>query len=762
MNIFEKTRIILILMMVTISNIAYAEVDNHDVNVSKIKSDFRVKHDLSLQSLQVIPKPIRLTGPQNQKTVVLPLSSRQLVSDLTLSLFVTNSISLVSRSQLAVSMNGSVIGQIPFKASQPETRVRMTIPADLLKSGYNRLTFSVAQHYSDKCEDPTAPELWSEIDTQRSQLSYSVTPRAIKPLLSNLPQLMDKRLLGTYSLTLATSVNVDDTLVESGGFIAQAAALSRDYAPISIRHLVAEPAVFDDNLSQGEYASLSRMQFGNKDVVLMGTRDEIKPWLDDETYKRAEKPLLAMYAVGEHKQHFLLIVTGASKEQMRQAASMLAIGYATLPPNSQANDDEIASMPALKRPTLVSDVKQSFSSFGFDTVTRQGLNAKEINIKFWVPADRFAKPNSEFDLHLHMAYGSGLGVQSTLDFYLNEHFEQTIHLFERQGAVNYDYRLPMPINSLEAGWNELRIKPNLLPEREGGECQPIYSDNLLLTIFEDSFFRSDEIEKLVQLPDLELLARTGYPYTGGRDDSAITLVLTSKQSGNLSAAWTLLAKLAQVNSTAINDLQSVEPAHASGNVLMVGQLNAITDNLLQTSSIGREGWLSLASAHAANDLILLDEIIGNQSIATLLDKIIGDQSLATMDVSLGDMLKNSVLVSQYESPLQTDKSILVFVSDSPTKLAEGVEKLTSDTYWSQLGLGTAILRAGSDTVLTYESAKPYLVGDASGQTQVTFIFQKYPVVGIIATILTIILFSLFTGALLKRYRNRKRSGQGIE
>jgi hypothetical protein len=642
-------------------------------------------------------------------------------------------------------MNGSVVGQIPFKASQPETRVRMTIPSSLLKPGYNKLTFSVAQHYSDKCEDPTAPELWSEIDTKRSHLSYSETPRAIEALLSNLPQLMDKRLIGPYSLTLATPENVDDTLVESGGFIAQAAALSRDYMPVSIRHVVAEPAVFDKELSDREYTLLSRMQMGNKDVVLVGTRDKLKPWLDEDTYKRAEKPMLAIYAIGEYKQHFLLVVTGANKEQVREASSTLATAYATLPPNWQANVDEIAAIPAVKRPMLFPNIKQPFSSLGYKTVTRQGLNAKPFRLKFWVPADHFAKPNSELNLHLHMAYGSGLGIQSTVDIYLNSHFEQAIRLSEQQGAVYYDYRLPIPISSLQAGWNELRIKPNLLPEREGGECQPIYTDNLLLTIFEDSFIRSDEMDKLVQLPDLRLLGRTGYPYTGGRDGRAITLALTSKESGNLSAAWTLLGKLAQVNNMAISDLQSVEPAKATGNVLMLGQLNAIPDVLRLASSLGRDGWLSLA----ASDQTLLEDIFTKKTIPTI-------------DVSLGNMLKHSVLVNQFESPLQVGKSIIMLVSESPTKLAEGVSELTSDAHWNQLRLGTAILRAGSDTVLTYESANHYMVGDAGGQTRLAFIFEKYPVIAIIVTILAIVLFALFTSWLLKRYRHRKHGGQGVE
>ena len=731
---------VLILIMAGVTNLSLAET-------SKIKSSFKVKHDISLQSLQKLPQPIRLTGPQNQKTVIISLSSRQRVSDLTLSLFVTNSIALVARSQMAVSMNGSVVGQIPFKASQPETRVRMTIPASLLKSGYNRLTFSVAQHYSDRCEDPMAPELWSEIDTKRSHLSYSETPRTIEALLANLPQLMDKRLIGPYSLTLATAGEVDDTLVESGGFIAQAAALSRDYAPVSIHHVVAEPAVFDDELSERENTLLSRMKFGNKDVVLVGTRDKLKPWLGKNDYKRAEKPMLLIYAIGEYKQHFLLLVTGENKEQVREASSTLATSYANLPPNWRANVDEIAAMPAVKRPTLFSDIKQPFSSLGYSTVTRQGLLSESIRLRFWVPAGRFAKPNSELNLHLHMAYGSGLGIQSTVDIYLNENFEQAIRLSERQGAVYYDYRLPIPINSLQAGWNELRFQPNLLPEREGGECQPIYTENLLLTIFEDSFIRTDQMGKLVQMPDLRLLSRTGYPYTGDRDGRAITLAITSKESGNLSAAWTLLGKIAQVNNSVINDLESVEPEKATGNILMLGQLNEIPEFLRQSSSLGRKGWLSLA-AEAREQ--------------TLLESIFEDQTIPTVDISLGDMLKHSILVNQFESPQQTNKSIILVVSESPKKLAEGVSKLTSNAYWSQLARGTAILRTDSDSVLTYESANHYMVGDASSQMRLAFIFEKYSVIAIIVTVLIIILFALFTGWLLKRYRMRKHGGQGIE
>ena len=53
-----------------------------------------------------------------------------------------------------------------------ERNVRdLPIPTDWLKVGYNEVTFEAVQHYTYDCEDPSSPELWTDINTQQSRVS---------------------------------------------------------------------------------------------------------------------------------------------------------------------------------------------------------------------------------------------------------------------------------------------------------------------------------------------------------------------------------------------------------------------------------------------------------------------------------------------------------------------------------------------------------------------------------------------------------------
>lgn len=697
--------------------------------------------------LRVKSGPIRLDGSRNEAMLVVPVSSREQISDLELALYVTNSISLTRRSQMAVSVNGSVIGQVAFSPEHPETRARIAVPRELIKPGYNRIKFTVAQHYTEKCEDPTAPELWSEIDTTRSHISYKVKPHAINPQLSELPLLMDKRLITNYTLVVATPGVPGNDLLMAGGFVSQAAALSREYAPVVIRNTLVTPVKPEANEKKHKTGidALPEDTFGGNDGVLLGVRDQLKPWLDKSTYERAAQPLLALFPFGKNGDRFVLVVTGADAAQVRQAAEALVKAYATLPPVRMSNIAELAATTIKKRPTLLSGQTQAFSGFGFTTVTRQGIYPQSMNLRFWVPADRFARPNSELNLHLHMAYGAGFGPQATLNVFLNSNFEHAIHLTESKGAVYYDYRIPVPVSSLSPGWNELEFRPNMTPSRDTGACQAVYTDNLLLTLFDDSYLESDDMGRLAQLPDLSLFARTAFPFSGSGSNEPLTLALTGNARGNVGAAWSILAKLAQVSNAPLLNIDVAAPGEASGNVLLVGQASEVPGELLDVSMLNRDGWLELGTERTAT------------TESTLLDLFAGKQANAaekSMRVSLGDLMHRSVLVSEFESPLVSEKSVVMVLSDSSDELQRQVSAMIFGNTWGKLTSGTTVFSATGNTLYSYPSPDSYMVGSAGARARLSFSFDKHPAIAIGILVFGILLFSLLTWRFLVGYRRR--------
>src|SRR5207244_8133135 len=88
-----------------------------------------------------------------------------------------------SLSHLKVSLNGTLFATIPVTPTQPAAspqnptptantahsennsllETTLTLPADLLTPS-NDLTFEFIGHYATKCEDPSHPTLWAQID----------------------------------------------------------------------------------------------------------------------------------------------------------------------------------------------------------------------------------------------------------------------------------------------------------------------------------------------------------------------------------------------------------------------------------------------------------------------------------------------------------------------------------------------------------------------------------------------------------------------
>ncbi|MDH5785694.1 MAG: cellulose biosynthesis cyclic di-GMP-binding regulatory protein BcsB [Chromatiales bacterium] len=735
------------LAAVTTLLIAFPLYAQNGESANALVSSGKSSKGLPLHQLRAESGPIRLDGTQNSATVTFPISARESLSEVELSLYVTNSIALMRRSQMAVSINGSVIGQIPFKSEHPESHTRIAIPSTLLSTGYNQLTFSVAQHYTESCEDPAAPELWSEIDTMRSVIRYNALPRTITPSLAQLPLLMDKRLSGDYSLTIATVNLPDNALIEAGAFVAQAAALSREYAALTIDHatltkpegVASERRALDD---------LPDDIFGGGDGVLLGTRDELQPWLDNTIYAKASEPLLALRPYGREGNRFVLIVTGMDSGEVRLAAKTLMLAYEGLPPTDLSNVGEMVAGVAT-RSTLHSGKRQSFAELGFESVTRQGIYPEPMRLRFWVPADRFAKPNSELNLHLHMAYGAGAAGASTLNIFLNNRFEHAIALMEPVGAVYYDYRIPIPISSLAPGWNDLTFRPNMLPQRSGGECQAVFTNNLLLTLFDDSYLQTDEMGQLVQLPDLNLLARTGFPFTGGREQGGLTVMLTENSSGNVAAAWSLLGKLAQVNHYPITKLSVSGMEGVEGEALLLGQFDDVPVLLKQASALGREGWIELGNRRGRGNV--LDNLFAADAAK---DKSAG------LEVSLGDLMQRGLVVTQFENPLSTESaSVVMVVAATAELLRSQVASLVEDAYWRQLGGGTVVYTEGAEQLLKYPAAANYLVGDAGAQARISYTFIHYPLLALAIIGAVILLFSLLTLRWLISYRRRRSATQ---
>jgi cellulose synthase operon protein B len=723
-------------------------------------------------------KPLRLVSADTATELSIPLAERVILHDAVLRLHYSHSALLVSeRSQLVVRMNGGVVGQVALRAEEPETYVDMRIPAILFKAGYNTLSLHVAQHYTYECEDPTAPELWTEIDSSRSHLSFEYELQSLSPRLSELSELLDPKLFQTLSLTLLTAPTgeISAAQVRWGALVAQSAALRLQYVAAPVHHAFAEarPVPTEDEPVYPSFPGLKQTGLRGGDSFLLGTRDQLTPFIAPHIAAAISDSFLGIYPLDIDPRYFVLVVSGLDAAQVELAAAALS---ALNMPFADSRESLIKNLefpllpPYGARRTVHENHQYTFAELGFRTQTVQGIH-NEMKLEFNLPPDLFAKQDTEVELTLHLAYGAGMRENSTLSLYINNEFERAVHLDKPSGEVYRNYKLRFPLRALQAGHNLLSFRVRMVPN-SAGACTSVNTSNLELSLFDDSSLRMPPALHFTTLPDLRLFARTGFPYLTYPAGDDLLLYLPKADSILVSSAWRLVAKLAQQHNLPLPKLEIVLDLPDSGrNLIVLAQAQDLPVALWQNAPV-KLGETSIFPYPLTIQRDLTDAppegfgarlLYHAERLFAPLRKSARPEHVHTeQQVPSGTGLGRYSLLMQYEHPARSKHTATVFIADSSETLAQGLDRLLEPSEWGRLQHDLVLWRGDKkDSLVAQKAAASYKVGDADPLSKLNFYFSRSPWLWLGLMLVTVLLFGLLTVALLARYR-RKRHGHVVE
>ncbi|MCL4743745.1 MAG: cellulose biosynthesis cyclic di-GMP-binding regulatory protein BcsB, partial [Phycisphaerales bacterium] len=147
--------------------------------------------------------------------------------------YVNSSSLLENKSTLVVKVNEYPIAQIKLSPIVPEGEVKMTIPPVLLDTGYNNISFAVTQHYTDECEDPCAPGLWTTINVDESILRVEYCLKPVPLQLSVIPEfLFDPKIFPHGRVNFIAEGLTSEELINYAGIVASGIALRYDYRQV--------------------------------------------------------------------------------------------------------------------------------------------------------------------------------------------------------------------------------------------------------------------------------------------------------------------------------------------------------------------------------------------------------------------------------------------------------------------------------------------------------------------------------------------------
>ncbi len=708
--------------------------------------------EIPLAKIMARSEAIELHGVEDFYAISLPVSARYHVDKARLVLDFRHSNVLVpSRSQLRIRVNGITIGQYVLNPKSPRQLEVAEFAPELLTPGYNRVEFSVAQHYTDQqCEAPDSPELWTEIDSVHAKFVLESTPNILEPTLAQLEDLFDEHLL-EFPLQVFMSKITGQSL-QWGALATQGVALRLNYRTPQIS---LSPPPLRPSSETGpaglDYAALEH------DAILIGTKTQLQSLLPSQILSAIAGPYLHILAQPTHPQHFLLIISGNTEQEVTQAARAFAMLNYPFPDSSATTIHEVdlPSMARINPPLVKTGSTYFFSQLGLSTVAfNASMQPKPAEITIHLPPDFYASEHASASFSLHLAYSGGMREDSVLEVRINDVLQHTVQLNEESGAHYRDYQIVLPMRNFAPGPNRITFRPILAPLITG-ECTYINMDNLNVTLFGDSTLTLPGTDHYTALPDLTLFSRTGFPYSQPLDGSETAVQLLDDKPATAIAAWLILGKLAQLHHVPIwNATFSAMPAAADRHRLIFGQSNEIPKDLLKNAPIGRtpQGtrWpYALWKGYERPQQPWWRRFLSLEK--TVKPKVTHH---AVQMVHSGDIGKYG-LVTAFQSPDHPKRLITAFLAKTPENLAKAIHQLTQPEVWGQLRGDLAVWTPKAPNLSWQQTGKAFYVGKISPTRALGYHFNRHPWQWLLAMVGILLLFAWLTHRLLARFKRRR-------
>lgn len=692
--------------------------------------------NLELPLTRFLPYPsLELRCVSDEQAIEIPMPYRWKITSAKLKLHYAVSASLISRmSHMVVKVNGVSVAQTKLVQISPNDPFTVNIPASMLAPGYNKLSFSVSQHYSEKeCEQPCASSLWTSIklDTSALILDYELKPVPMQ--LSSVSDFtFDPRLITSGRAHLAFNT-ADEQAASLAAVVASGVARRYDYRKVTF--------------------SVSDMLQAGQDNVVIGTEAFVRPLLGKALPSAsADKggylkilPMLNEDGSTDNK-HALIVVTGATVEEVKLAAETLANLSLAYP-----GSDELRavgfSLPDISayggRGIIASDKVYDFKTLNLPTRTMAGMNPLASTINFRLPADFLIKQNRTVELVLNFAYGAGMRADSALNVLVNNMAVRAIPLQNTEGGFFEKYKLDIPTYVFRPGDNTITFSPELHVTAK--ECDLLQPGNNFFTLFDNSTLKFPYMPHFVEMPRLELFMLNGFPFTRWPDGFEGSIYIARPSLDALAAAMNVVGLMTQKNGFPLINMTITykPPAKLNGDLIVLGDMFSLPAEIAAASPL-----------QAGKTSRVPYPIVRSWQ----------KESSYSFSEQISRMGSNRGLMMEFESPMQAGRSVLLIAAEDQHDLVKLSDQLMEPEIQSQIYGDLVIFEflSPKTKVTSLSVAKGYTTGKqgkvdwiGTGFDRIDAMFYAYKPVFYAALAALIAGLTWILVVLIRRYRARR-------
>ncbi len=224
----------------------------------------------------------------------------------------------------------------------------------------------------------------------------------------------------------------------------------------------------------------------------------------------------------------LLLITGDTDDDLLTAALGLVL-QRDLFEGSQVHIPSI-KMPATREPDdaprWLSTEKITHIGDIAHTTSLQTDGSGPVAVYMRLPPDLYYGAQQNLGFHLGYRYnGIPISNESSLQVFLNDSYVSSTPLpHTDKASAHLETIVPMPVSDMRPFSNSLLLRFIFLLAKKG-ECQDTAPYNMQGSILKDSYLDIQDIPHWAVLPNLEIFANAGYPFTRKADLSDTAVVL---------------------------------------------------------------------------------------------------------------------------------------------------------------------------------------------------------------------------------------------
>jgi len=420
-------------------------------------------------------------------------------------------------SHIKLMMNGSLFATIqptPGQGSGSDSKemdAEFDIPAELLVHD-NDLSIQFIGHYTLVCEDAANTTLWARVHRNTTIDIHG----ELLPIADDVKQLpmpfLDPAVVQPLNIPIVFPAMPSFKAIQAAGVVASYFGLISENRPVRFP------------------VRIGAMPQGNA-IVISDNVGSLPAGLGltGPNGGNVSGPMVAMRTNPSDGYGKVLILAGTNGDEVLAAAQAVALRSGML--NGAETSITGLTLPAKQQPDAAprwaqTDKKIALWNYA-NAEQLQGDGTSPLNVYFRVPPDLYytnREPNAE--LELAYRYNSiPIGPISSMQVRVNNAFLGSVPLVPGQEASKkMQVEVPVPVVNLRPFSNSLSFDFTFQLQKKTG-CQDTTPINMQGSILRDSYIDLSGYPHYAPLPNLEVFANAGFPFTRVADLSETTVVL---------------------------------------------------------------------------------------------------------------------------------------------------------------------------------------------------------------------------------------------